>query len=367
MSTLFDDTGGTSRPPPLGLLSDTSGLKHEGGGSHLRGGGGGGSHQQLSETYTQCVNNVNSTGQLAGNVHVMHVQSVSDSNNSDSHQHHQQQQQQQQNSNTNVHANASGSATTLYAVGGAGSTGSQIISSGEGGGLGAVAVDSEHTQGYSYYQNPTSGDASHAGSQFYVMMSPEDAVIAGATGAAGTTSGTTSGATPRLIALRSPNITQLEDGTYALESGENGEVRRGGDMMDSTTHGHPHTRTTRDERRRATHNEVERRRRDKINTWIMKIAAVIPDCQMDQSKQGTSKGGVLSKALDHIIKLRTENDRMHETIKEQERILVENQVLRQQVEKLRQDNAILQTSLQLRNPEQMHSHLEQQQKGGEMQ
>ena len=53
---------------------------------------------------------------------------------------------------------------------------------------------------------------------------------------------------------------------------------------------------------------VERRRRDKINTWIMKIAAVVPDCQMDQSKQGTSKGGVLSKALDHIVKLRQEND-----------------------------------------------------------
>lgn len=90
----------------------------------------------------------------------------------------------------------------------------------------------------------------------------------------------------------------------------------------------------------------------------MKIAAVIPDCQMDQSKQGTSKGGVLSKALDHIIKLRTENDRMHETIKEQERILVENQVLRQQVEKLRQENAILQANLQLRQTE--HLHVEQQ-------
>ena len=77
----------------------------------------------------------------------------------------------------------------------------------------------------------------------------------------------------------------------------------------------------------------------------MKIAAVVPDCQMDQSKQGTSKGGVLSKALDHIIKLRSENDRMRDTIKEQERILVENQVLRQQVEKLRQENALLHANI----------------------
>lgn len=40
---------------------------------------------------------------------------------------------------------------------------------------------------------------------------------------------------------------------------------------------------------------------------------------------------------------------MAETIKEQERILVENQVLRQQVEKLRQENALLQAqNIQLR-------------------
>lgn len=92
---------------------------------------------------------------------------------------------------------------------------------------------------------------------------------------------------------------------------------------------------------------VERRRRDKINTWIMKIAAVVPDCQMDQSKQGTSKGGVLSKALDHIVKLRQENERMRENMKEQERVLVENQVLRQQVEKLRQESSNLQAHLNL--------------------
>ena len=79
----------------------------------------------------------------------------------------------------------------------------------------------------------------------------------------------------------------------------------------------------------------------------MKIAAVVPDCQMDQSKQGTSKGGVLSKALDHIVKLRQDNDRLRENIKEQERVLVENQVLRQQVEKLRQENSILQANLNL--------------------
>jgi len=91
----------------------------------------------------------------------------------------------------------------------------------------------------------------------------------------------------------------------------------------------------------------------------MKIAAVVPDCQMDQSKQGTSKGGVLSKALDHIVKLRQDNDRLRENSKEQERVLVENQVLRQQVEKLRQENSILQNNLsvQMRETGQDGKHL----------
>lgn len=46
------------------------------------------------------------------------------------------------------------------------------------------------------------------------------------------------------------------------------------------------SRTSRDERRRATHNEVERRRRDKINNWITKLAKLVPDCNQDHTKQG---------------------------------------------------------------------------------
>ncbi|XP_018497398.1 upstream stimulatory factor 1 [Galendromus occidentalis] len=65
------------------------------------------------------------------------------------------------------------------------------------------------------------------------------------------------------------------------------------------------TKTARDERRRATHNEVERRRRDKINLWIMRLSRIIPDCRNSEvavttasAKNQTlqSKGGILSKA-----------------------------------------------------------------------
>ncbi|XP_023012287.1 upstream transcription factor usf isoform X2 [Leptinotarsa decemlineata] len=69
----------------------------------------------------------------------------------------------------------------------------------------------------------------------------------------------------------------------------------------------------RDERRRATHNEVERRRRDKINNWITKLATIIPDNSPNELRtsgnyDGLSKGGILAKACDYIMELReTEN------------------------------------------------------------
>ena len=44
-----------------------------------------------------------------------------------------------------------------------------------------------------------------------------------------------------------------------------------------------------DHQRRQQHNEVERRRRDKINTWINKISKVVPDCSDDHTKQGQVK------------------------------------------------------------------------------
>lgn len=68
----------------------------------------------------------------------------------------------------------------------------------------------------------------------------------------------------------------------------------------------------RDERRRATHNEVERRRRDKINHWIMKLGSIIPvdglpggesDRPNIAHHDGQSKGGILSKACEYVTTL----------------------------------------------------------------
>ncbi|MED6292061.1 Upstream stimulatory factor 1 [Characodon lateralis] len=105
-------------------------------------------------------------------------------------------------------------------------------------------------------------------------------------------------------------------------------------------------RTPRDERRRAQHNEVERRRRDKINNWIVTLSKMIPDCTMDSTKTGASKGGILSKACDYIRDLRQSNQRLQENLKEVERIQVDNELCRQQIEELKNENALLRAQLQ---------------------
>ncbi|NWX94169.1 USF1 factor, partial [Nothoprocta ornata] len=70
------------------------------------------------------------------------------------------------------------------------------------------------------------------------------------------------------------------------------EVLPGGAQRSIAPRTHPYSpkseapRTTRDEKRRAQHNEVERRRRDKINNWIVQLSKIIPDCSMENTKSG---------------------------------------------------------------------------------
>ncbi|KAG7474271.1 upstream stimulatory factor 2-like isoform X1 [Solea senegalensis] len=152
--------------------------------------------------------------------------------------------------------------------------------------------------------------------QFYVMMTPPDVIQTG---------------TPRTIAPRTQSYSASES-----------ELLQRDDLnwkMDGP-------RTPRDERRRAQHNEVERRRRDKINNWIVTLSKIIPDCNVDSTKTGASKGGILSKACDYIRELRQSNQRLHESVKEVERIQVDNELCRQQIEELKNENALLRAQLQ---------------------
>ncbi|KAM6994933.1 upstream stimulatory factor 2 isoform 1-T1 [Tautogolabrus adspersus] len=155
-----------------------------------------------------------------------------------------------------------------------------------------------------------------AGGQFYVMMTPPDVLQTG---------------TQRTIAPRTQSY-PADENELLQQEGLNWK-------MDGP-------RTPRDERRRAQHNEVERRRRDKINNWIVTLSKIIPDCNIDSTKTGASKGGILSKACDYIRELRQGNQRLQESLKEVERIQVDNELCRQQIEELKNENALLRAQLQ---------------------
>ncbi|KAM6365129.1 LOW QUALITY PROTEIN: upstream stimulatory factor 1 [Pluvialis apricaria] len=129
------------------------------------------------------------------------------------------------------------------------------------------------------------------------------------------------------------------------------EVLQGGTQRSIVPRAHPYSpkseapRATRDEKRRAQHNEVERRRRDKINNWIVQLSKIIPDCSMENTKSGQSKGGILSKACDYIQELRQSNHRLSEELQGLDQLQMDNEVLRQQVEDLKNKNLILRAQL----------------------
>nr|KAF6268534.1 upstream transcription factor 1 [Pipistrellus kuhlii] len=169
------------------------------------------------------------------------------------------------------------------------------------------AADTEGTAAethYAYFPGAAVGDGAGtaAGSQFFVMMSPQ-------------------------------------------------EVLQGGSQRSIAPRTHPYSpkseapRTTRDEKRRAQHNEVERRRRDKINNWIVQLSKIIPDCSMESTKSGQSKGGILSKACDYIQELRQSNHRLSEELQGLDQLQLDNEVLRQQVEDLKNKNLLLRAQL----------------------
>jgi len=69
-----------------------------------------------------------------------------------------------------------------------------------------------------------------------------------------------------------------------------------------------------------------------------------PDVQLRFQLQ--SKGGILSKACDYITELRQANNSLSESVKDIDRLNVDCELLRQQVEELKNENLILRTSLQ---------------------
>ncbi|XP_052867970.1 uncharacterized protein LOC128273937 [Anopheles cruzii] len=123
----------------------------------------------------------------------------------------------------------------------------------------------------------------------------------------------------------------------------------------------------RDDRRRANHNEIERRRRDKINNWIHELNKIIPAEHMNspssetQNKQNgggggggggggqgdnLSKGGILAKACEYITRLKDTSDKLTECLAEKDQILLENLQLKESINQLLTENKRLQSQLQ---------------------
>lgn len=114
----------------------------------------------------------------------------------------------------------------------------------------------------------------------------------------------------------------------------------------------------RDDRRRATHNEVERRRRDKINNWIAKLGKIIPECNASTTTNGSgnsgegkanyetqSKGGILAKACEYIGELRAANQNLNQCLRDNEKLRQEITALKQLVTQLKRENLQLRSQI----------------------
>lgn len=115
----------------------------------------------------------------------------------------------------------------------------------------------------------------------------------------------------------------------------------------------------RDDRRRATHNEVERRRRDKINNWIAKLGKIIPECNATTNTSAgsgnggegkanyetQSKGGILAKACEYIGELRAANQGLGQCLRDNEKLRQEITALKQLISQLKRENLQLRTQL----------------------
>ncbi|XP_014472069.1 PREDICTED: upstream stimulatory factor 2-like [Dinoponera quadriceps] len=114
----------------------------------------------------------------------------------------------------------------------------------------------------------------------------------------------------------------------------------------------------RDDRRRATHNEVERRRRDKINNWISKLGKIIPECNVGTTTNGSgnsgegkanyetqSKGGILAKACEYIGELRATNQNLNQCLRDNEKLRQEITALKQLINQLKHENHQLRSQI----------------------
>ncbi|XP_017109823.1 upstream stimulatory factor 1 [Drosophila bipectinata] len=116
----------------------------------------------------------------------------------------------------------------------------------------------------------------------------------------------------------------------------------------------------RDDKRRATHNEVERRRRDKINCWIFKLKEMLPSLSSSSSEASTSpssssksnpspsgrtppndsKSQILIKACDYIKSMQGEIDTLRDCLREADSLRASNQALKEELDRLKRQQQL---------------------------
>ncbi|TKS82420.1 Upstream stimulatory factor 2 [Collichthys lucidus] len=159
-------------------------------------------------------------------------------------------------------------------------------------------------------QAATDPTLSQAGGQFYVMMTPPDVIQTG---------------TQRTIAPRTqpyPAITESSRAALDLAAAL--------PLFDAA---HSGLRSSQEQR---TSFVLQRK-------WMDRGRREMKGEERNIMK---SKGGILSKACDYIRELRQSNQRLQESLKEVERIQVDNELCRQQIEELKNENALLRAQLQ---------------------
>merc|ERR1712111_230775 len=166
--------------------------------------------------------------------------------------------------------------------------------------------------------------------------------IAGVVSGGGSTVNTTNPLQLYLIAGAAQSSLQSQESTAAamLTSLASSAVSKGANAAMSNPGPERTTAfSSTSDRRRATHNEVERRRRDTINSWIMKLGKLIP-VLMNPLDGGAnratlmSKGGILARACDYLGELRQENHELTCRAARLESLEAENQRLKERLERL---------------------------------
>ncbi|KAK2566606.1 Upstream stimulatory factor 2 [Acropora cervicornis] len=98
-------------------------------------------------------------------------------------------------------------------------------------------------------------------------------------------------------------------------------------------------------RRRIVHNEVERRRKDKINKWILKLAQAVPQCKWGKQ----SKNIVLEKTVEYINEVNDQLKELGNSQQREQKLAQEVQHLKTRLGKVTTENKVLKDLLKKNN------------------